>query len=91
MALQALIQNPPVVSGPEQIMLFVQFYDDADPLNQRTPTSFVEQVNLPFLSSQTGDEITAAVVARGLALKATVAKLAAIRSTIAAPTTIAVG
>lgn len=88
MALLALIVNQPSLTTPTQISVHVQFYDDTDPDNAGSPKQFLEEVNMPFVSTATAAEIQAAVIARGQDLAATVAKLASIRSTIKTPRTI---
>lgn len=89
--LQALIKNPPEVTGPGQVSVFVQFYDDTEPANSKLPTLFVEEVSLPFVSSATGDDIKAIIIARGQQIQTTLTKLEQIKSVISAPTTIAIG
>lgn len=91
MGLLALIVDPPTLTSPTQISVFVQFYDDTDPANAGLPRQFLEEVNMPFASTATPDEIQAAVIARGRDLAATVAKLASIRGTIKTPQTIVCG
>lgn len=86
--LLALIQAPPAITGPSQINVYVQYYDDADPVNAGGPSQFIEQVSMPFLSSATEQTIKDAVIARGRELAVTQSKAGSLKGSF--PMTIAV-
>lgn len=90
MALQALIPSVPKQSGPDQIAVQVQYYDDANPANSPAPTVFLDQTILLYPSTATANDVRAAIIARGQALRGTLAKIAQIETTFSPPLTIAI-
>ena len=90
MALQALIAQPPRQNGPDQIVVFVQYYDDKDAANAAAPSVFIDEITIMFSSSAAVADVKQQVLDRGKALLLVLARVKEINATLSVPITIAV-